>query len=207
MTRETTEIYGHAKFQLPLTIRRCAREDLENLEWLGLLQHHREVIQSAYRRQKRGEVLLLLAVSDANGLPVGQVWIDLLRKREESVGYLWAVRVVPWLRKHGIGARLIETAEDILSERGFRHAELTVERTNRAAVRFYERIGYRKEGALEEEYEYRTPEGEHHRIYLDELIYRKELDPSRRARRERREAGRKSDKKDGARARRPGRSR
>ena len=157
---------------LTVTIRECARDDLSALEWYGLFSRHREIIRDAYARQQRGENLMLLAV--ANGFPVGQVWVNLLRKRAESAGVLWAVRVYPFLQNLGIGARLLAAAEQALRDRAFAFAEVGVEKGSRA-LRFYERLGYRRVGELREEYSFTTPDGERVSVPVDEWLLRKRL--------------------------------
>ena len=94
---------------LDLKIRQCAREDLPQLEWLGLYTEHRQLIEDAFRRQQAGEVMMLVA--DLDGFPVGQAWLDLSDRAAESVGVIWAVRVFPLLRNHGIGTRLMIAAK------------------------------------------------------------------------------------------------
>jgi ribosomal protein S18 acetylase RimI-like enzyme len=163
------------QFTIPLavTVRICVRDDLPNLEWFGLFTAHREVILSAYERQERGENLMLVA--EANRFPVGQVWIDLAKKSAESVGVLWAVRVIPCLQNLGIGTRLMGSAEWLLRGWGFAYAELGVEKDNLGARRLYERLGYSVVGTEYEEYCYTTPDGTSMHVPVDEWILRKDL--------------------------------
>src|SRR6188508_3179209 len=95
--------------ELELKIRHCARQDLPQLEWFGLYTEHRQLIDEAFRRQQAGEVVMLVA--DLDGFPVGQAWLDLSAQAADSVGVIWAVRVFPLLRNHGIGTRLMLAAE------------------------------------------------------------------------------------------------
>lgn len=156
-----------------VTIRLCDEDDLPKLEWFGQFTEHRNIIRRAYERQQRGENVMLVA--DVRGEPVGQVWIDLVQKRREATGMLWAVRVFPWLRNLGIGTRLITAAEGLLRHLGYTRAELGVERDNAGGRRFYERLGYRPVGTRESAYSYTTPDGEFVRIPLDEWMLRKHL--------------------------------
>ncbi len=158
---------------LPVAIRRCEEEDLSELEWFGQFAEHRTIIREAFVRQQRGDNVMLVA--DVRGAPVGQVWVDLARKRQEATGVLWAVRVFPWLRRLGIGTRLMRAAEALLRARGFERAELGVEKENEAARRFYERLGYRQVGARQNVFSYTTPAGESVRVLLDEWVLRKPL--------------------------------
>ncbi|HYE49741.1 MAG TPA: GNAT family N-acetyltransferase [Azospirillaceae bacterium] len=158
---------------LDVTVRRCAEADLEGLEWYGLYADQREVIRAAFDRQATGEVAMLVA--DLGGFPVGQAWIEYDRASGGPPS-LWAVRVLPPLRRHGIGARLLAAAEDAVRAGGSDRVSLTVERSNPAARRFYERLGYREVGRTVTSFAYRTPDGVAHDIPLDLWVMLKRLD-------------------------------
>src|SRR4051794_24774579 len=100
---------------LPAALRVATRADLTALEWGGAFTHHRQLITEAFERQEQGEVLIL--VGDVGGVPAGQIWVDLSKRRSESVGVLWALRVMPALRCVGFGSRLIRCAERTLVAR------------------------------------------------------------------------------------------
>lgn len=163
------------RFVLPLevVIRTAARADLDALEWFGQFTHHREIIDEAFARQERGENLMLVA--DLNGFPAAQTWVDLAARGDESVGVLWAVRVFPILRGLGLGARMIAAAEGALADRGFRFAEIGVEKDNPRARRLYERLGYRFHRELQEWYEHAGPDGVRVRVPVDQWMLRKDL--------------------------------
>jgi ribosomal protein S18 acetylase RimI-like enzyme len=158
-------------------IRLCRAEDLPQLEWFGMYTHHREILQDAFARHLRGDQVMLVA--DLNDFPVGQAWLDLVKRSAEGVGYIWAVRVFPLLRNLGIGRQLMSCAEDVLRERGFGVAEVGVEKDNLDAQRLYERLGYTIHRALKEEYGYTTPAGERGWHVVDQWIMRKRLDVQR----------------------------
>lgn len=157
-----------------VSIRLCRAEDLAQLEWFGMYTHHREILQDTFARHLRGEVVMLVA--ELNDFPVGQAWLDLLKRRAEGVGYIWAVRVFPLLRNLGIGGLLMSSAEEELRERGFAMAEIGVEKDNLDARRLYERRGYTLYRALKEEYGYTTPQGESGWHVVDQWILRKRLE-------------------------------
>jgi GNAT superfamily N-acetyltransferase len=161
--------------ELELKIRQCTRQDLPQLEWFGLYTEHRQLIQEAFRRQQNGEVNMLLAVLD--GFPVGQAWLDLSARVADSVGVIWAVRVFPLLRSHGIGTRLMIAAEQLLSERGYRWSELTVDQQEPRARRLYERLGYRSAGCTEGLLSYTTPDKKSVALNLQLWVLRKRLGP------------------------------
>ncbi|MBW3623949.1 MAG: GNAT family N-acetyltransferase [Armatimonadetes bacterium] len=163
------------RFTLPLEviIRVCRREDLPALEWYGLMTEYRGIIQETFEMQERGEAVMLVA--EVNGFPAGQVWINLVLKKDEAMGALWAVRVFPFLQGRKVGSRLMEAAEQLLRNRGYRAVELGVEKDNPDARRFYERLGYRESGTAQGGFTYTTPDGEEITMPLDEWIMRKQL--------------------------------
>ena len=128
---------------LDVRIRQAREDDVTVLEWWGQYFAHRRAIEATYEAHDRSEAMMLVA--EVNGYPAGQAWIDL--SRGNGAAAIWAVRVFPLLQGCGIGAKLMEAAERALIERGFDCAELTVEKKNAAALRFYERHGYELAGA------------------------------------------------------------
>lgn len=155
-----------------VVVRLCREDDLEKLEWYGRFREHREIIRDAFERQRRGENLMYLAVT--NRFPVGQVWADLMRGGRGGALF-WAFRVFPLMRGKGVGRRLLAVAERDLARRGVREVEIGVEKDNLRARRLYERLGYQFDHELKESYEYTTPDGERVRIPVDEWMLRKDL--------------------------------
>jgi ribosomal protein S18 acetylase RimI-like enzyme len=161
--------------ELEVKIRQCRRQDLPQLEWFSLYTEHRQLIQDAFRRQQHGEVIMLVA--DLDDFPVGQAWLDLRAREADSVGVIWALRVFPLLRNRGIGTRLMVAAEHLLSERGYRWVELTVDQQEPRPRRLYERLGYRAAGSTEGLLSYITPEEKSVALNLQLWILRKRLQP------------------------------
>ena len=62
-------------------------------------------------------------------------------------------------RGRGIGTRLLEEAENILVERGFRWATIAVAKDNPDALRLYRRLGFRTIRADDGDWSYRDHEG------------------------------------------------
>lgn len=166
---------------LPVTIRTVSADDLPHLEWYGLHTPHREIIAHAYGMQQSGTGAMLVA--EVNGFPVGQVCIDFARKRHQGRATLWALRVFAPFRGQGLGARLVVAAERVAVARGFRHAELGVDRDNARVLPFYERLGYEACGTESGQYSYRTPDGVLVRVPIDQWLLHKMLGaaPSRLA--------------------------
>ena len=166
-------ILRREEVRLGFTIRPCREGDLEAMEWMGLFLPHREIIHAAFDRQRHGEDLMLLA--DANGFPIGQVWIDFQRKKHEATALFWAVRVFPPLQNLGIGRHLLMSAENAVRTRGMGRVELGVEQDNPGAMRFYGRLGYHAVGRMRDSYRYVTPDGRPATVPLDQVVMAKEL--------------------------------
>lgn len=158
---------------LSVTLRLCTAEDLPNLEWFGMFSAHREIIRSTFEAQQRGDALMILA--EANGFPIGQVWVDRVIIAKESAAFLWALRVMPGFQRLGIGSRLLDAAEEQLKELGFSFAEITTDVHNEDARRLYESRGYIQTGTRFDEWDYTTPEGEFVHASATRIVHRKSL--------------------------------
>jgi GNAT superfamily N-acetyltransferase len=137
--------------RVPFSIRPCRAEDLRPLEWCGQHRAHRQIIEQTFAATANGEQLMWVA--DVGGFPAAQLWVELRSVR------LWAARVFPALQGCGIGAALVEAAEDDLGARGHRRGSVAVETTNARALRFWLRAGYRPVTRVIERWGYQTPEG------------------------------------------------
>lgn len=158
---------------LEVTLRRCVAEDISLLEWEGMFTAHRELIAEAWRRHLAGENVMLVA--EAQRFPIGQIWVDLTRKGAQSIGLLWALRVLPGFQGLGLGSRLLAAAEQVILSHGLRIAEIGAEQHNPAARRLYERCGYRVFAEELNAYEYTTPEGQLVRMAAPQWILHKTL--------------------------------
>jgi len=59
---------------------------------------------------------------------------------------LLASFVTPWARRRGAGRKLVETAEKLAMEMGYKVLQLDVRETQSAAIALYEKMGYRRWG-------------------------------------------------------------
>jgi len=135
-TRCGTEPLVRFRLQLDGLIRPCERADLPSLAWFGLFDP--EPIGETFARHERGEIIMLVA--EVNSVASAQAWIEL--DPEARVGFLWALRVFPALQRQGIGTRLVAACERALRDRGYAFATISVERSNDAALRLYQRLDY-----------------------------------------------------------------
>lgn len=158
---------------LPVHVRLCEEADLPKLEWFGMFTAHRGIIRSAFDAQQQGRGAIILAI--ANDHPIGQVWVELARPGGDFAGFIWAVRVFPWLQGLGIGRILLSSAEELLVEHGFASAEATVDIENTGSQRFFQTCGYQEHGRRVEKWSYTTPEGQQIEQEKERLLFWKRL--------------------------------
>jgi len=163
----------HLTLHVEVTLRRCVEADLPLLEWDGMFTAHREIIAEAWRRHRLGENVMLVA--EAQRFPIGQIWVDLARKGAQSIGFLWALRVLPGFQGLGLGSRLLAAAERVILAHGLSIAEIGAERNNPGARRLYERCGYRAVAEELNVYEYTTLEGQSVRMAEPQWVLHKPL--------------------------------
>jgi ribosomal protein S18 acetylase RimI-like enzyme len=175
--REKKPMVEPFEVALQVAIRPCVREDLPKLEWFGLFARYRQLFADTFVRSEKGEIVMLVAV--LNQFPVAQVWIDLVKQREQSTGILYSLEVLPPLQNLGIGTRLIAAVEDLLRKRNYKVVELGVDNDNPGAKRLYQRLGYQVIRYNQEPYEIVTPDGQKVQERAHEWIMQKALGAAR----------------------------
>jgi len=90
------------------------------------------------------------------GFIIGMIYIE----RNSLVGHILTVDVSPKHRRKGIAQRLLQEIEKIFAEKNVRTCHLEVREDNIAALKLYEKLGYRKISRLDRYY------GDAHGIYL-----------------------------------------
>lgn len=130
-------------------IRHAEEADRPALEWEGVFSHFRRVYAQAFERARRGDAVLWVAAGESGRL-LGQIFVLLRSAYDPALAdgrrqaLIHSFRVRPELRGGGLGTWLLSKTEADLIERGFQRAVLNVARDNLAAIRLYERNGYRK---------------------------------------------------------------
>jgi ribosomal protein S18 acetylase RimI-like enzyme len=81
-------------------------------------------------------------------------------ERNTPVGHILTIDVALTYRKRGIAQKLLQEIEKIFREKGLRAVHLEVREDNIAALRLYQKLGYKKIAKLENYY------GNAHGIYL-----------------------------------------
>ena len=120
-----------------IAIRPCAERDLDHFGVFGS-DIHVQYCRDEFAQTER--IVILVAVSD-DDVPVGKIHVHL--DHGEGAVWLEAAAVARLVQGQGIGTSLVQAAETLAVERGYRIAELGVEDSNPQARRLYERLGYR----------------------------------------------------------------
>jgi ribosomal protein S18 acetylase RimI-like enzyme len=157
---------------MELAVRLGTVEDVDSLEslWIAMVEHHRQIVEGEWpvragaqawslRREQcltwlREETAILHLAHSADGAgdgrhrPAGYVLCRLLESgptfdlgaRRGEIEDLVVARSV---RGAGVGAALLEAARQELERRGIGFWSIGVLEANRAAIRLYERLGFR----------------------------------------------------------------
>jgi ribosomal protein S18 acetylase RimI-like enzyme len=138
-------------------IRNCRKSDLHHLLWFGMFYEHKEIIEDAFEKHLKGDLLFM--VCEFNDFPVGQLWVDYKKSIMPETGHLWAFRVLDPFQGMGIGSRMLKSAENLLLSKGFKYSELGVEKSNPRAKTLYEKFGYVTYKEETEVTNYTNPDG------------------------------------------------
>lgn len=135
-----------------LVIRQCKKEDLPLLEkYIPTARYHINRFES----QEKGDCLYLIAWVE--GVPVGHLNLKLKGTDEEyvrnSLGVFPEFNAIgtypPEMRSKGVGRALIEKAEKVCKELGFKEIGLAVDTENTRAELLYRRMGFNDSGVGE----------------------------------------------------------
>jgi ribosomal protein S18 acetylase RimI-like enzyme len=89
----------------------------------------------------------VIAVSD--GFSVGAAWYRLFTRTVPGYGFVdertpeLAIATVPSVRKRGVGAAMFDTLLERAAEEGHPAISLSIDKANEAAIRWYEKRGFR----------------------------------------------------------------
>lgn len=132
-------------------IRRATPADLDALvalEQAAFTTDH--LSRRQYRRHLHGASALVLAASVHSQL-CGKAVVFF--RRNSDIARLYSIAVAESARGRGLGERLLQAAEAASRRHGARCMRLEVRQDNAAAMRLYERQGYRRFGAYPGFYE------------------------------------------------------
>nr|WP_108471258.1 GNAT family N-acetyltransferase [Rhodanobacter thiooxydans] len=135
-----------------LRVRRAAASDLDELVALELRSFSSDLLSRAqYRRHLDSDSALVLVASANHHLFLGSA-VLFFRKRS-TVARLYSLATAPETRGQGVGAALLAAVADAARRRGARVLKLEVRTDNAAAIRLYERHGFRRSGLYAHYYE------------------------------------------------------
>jgi ribosomal protein S18 acetylase RimI-like enzyme len=148
--------------ELDVEIRQAIERDLPALAtWSGQFD---DVFRPALEMPDR---VVLVAVARGR-FPIGHAVVDLH-------GIISHLLVLAGFRDQGIGTAFVEEAERLIKEAAVGHAALEVEKVNEAAIRLYERLGYRTIGETSVRWNDLTPDGTVQPVDHPSWVMRKEL--------------------------------
>jgi ribosomal protein S18 acetylase RimI-like enzyme len=164
--------------QLEAVIRPATADDVPKLEWFGQYWRYRSIFQRTYEDHLRGTRLMLVA--DVNDFPVGQAFVQfnsVERRFADGLkrAYIYSLRVMQPFRGRGLGTQLIYVAEQAILARGYGWATIAVAKDNQAALRLYERLGYRTFDDDPGRWSYSDPAGRRHFVNEPSWIMHKQL--------------------------------
>jgi ribosomal protein S18 acetylase RimI-like enzyme len=137
---------------LAVRVRRAQPSDLDELVALEQASFDGDRLSRAqYRRHLDSDSALVLAAVDAPHRLLGAA--VLFFRKGSGAARLYSLASDPAARGRGVGGALLEAAEAAARRRRCRAMRLEVRADNAAAIRLYERHGYRRLSRLEGFYE------------------------------------------------------
>jgi len=132
-------------------IRRATPADLDALVALERRAFSTDQLsRRQYRRHIDSATARVLAAVDARGL-LGKAVVFF--RRNSRIARLYSIAVADAARGRGLGEVLVRAVERAARARGCARLRLEVRQDNAAAIRLYERLGYRRFGAYARFYE------------------------------------------------------
>lgn len=137
---------------LNITIKPSKKEELDLLEKEFSPNSYSNYHFKRYGEQEKDEGIYLIAWHNAT--PIGHLLLrwnaytkDLSNGFPNGVPYLVAIGTKEAFRRKGIATKLIQTAEKLVKEKGFKNIGLAVgSKDNPNAKRLYEKLGYKDWG-------------------------------------------------------------
>ena len=158
-----------------ILIKQCRAEDLALLaKTIPPLRFHK----NRFKHQEKGDSIYLIAWF--GDITVGHLNLKFKGSDEEYVksklGLMPELNAIgvdpPEMRSRGIGRKLINEAEKVCREKGFKRVGLAVDTSNIRAEELYKKIGYLDSGIGEfDSIWYDTKEDGYREKYIDHCIY------------------------------------
>jgi len=97
--------------------------------------------------------------TDVAGFVIAQVETD-----DTDFGHIITLNIAPHFRHKGIATQLLHEIENLLKQRGINECRLEVREDNHAAIKLYQKLGYRTIRKLDRYY------GKKHGLYLKKTL-------------------------------------
>jgi ribosomal protein S18 acetylase RimI-like enzyme len=132
-------------------IRPAAPDDLDLLVAIETTVFPGDRLSRRAMRHHVGHRRNVLVVVERDGVILGYALVAL--RSGSALARLYSIALVPEASGTGLGARLLDAAEQAAAERGATAMRLEVRADNASAIRLYDRRGYRRFGLLPSYYE------------------------------------------------------
>jgi ribosomal-protein-alanine N-acetyltransferase len=113
--------------------------------------------EEAFKKQQIASLLTnynsISLVAKINGKIVGFIIGIIHIERNSLVGHILTIDVSPQYRRRGVAQNLLQEIEKIFREKGVKSCRLEVREDNIAALRLYQKLGYKKVARLKDYYE------------------------------------------------------
>jgi ribosomal-protein-alanine acetyltransferase len=103
-------------------------------------------------------------VAKVNSEIAGFIILQLESEDDVVFGHIITLNVATKYRRKGIAQRMLHETENMLKSRGITESRLEVKQDNSAAIKLYQRLGYREIGKLDHYY------GKKHGLYLQKNL-------------------------------------
>lgn len=132
-------------------IRPAAPDDLDALVTIENTVFPGDRLSRRAMRHHVGHRRNVLVVVERDGMVLGYALVAL--RSGSALARLYSIALVPEASGTGLGARLLDAAEQAAADRGASIVRLEVRADNAAAIRLYERRGYQRFGLVQSYYE------------------------------------------------------
>ena len=145
---------------MPITIEDASIRHLDKLYEIEMECFERE----AFTKQQIAHLLTdydsVSLVAKVNGEIIGFIIGMVYLERNSLIGHILTIDISPIHRRKGTAQKLLQEIEKIFTEKGVKACRLEVREDNIAALRLYQKFGYKKVAKLKNYY------GNAHGIYL-----------------------------------------
>jgi len=151
-------------FQMPITIKDASIKNLDRLY---------EIETECFKQEAFGKQQIVHLLTDYNSISLvaksddeiaGFIIGVIYSEGNAFVGHVLTIDVSPAYRRQGIGLKLLQEIEKLFMGKGVRTCCLEVREHNVAALRLYEKCGYKKVSKLKNYY------GNANGIYLEKVL-------------------------------------